>query len=130
MRLWQRIKSYHAQCFNLNRYVTESEESSRLFVKQCMDAKPSNLLGLIKFNSTYIECVDKTYLWKGVRSSAFLLMATLVLAGTFIMAEGIVSTWHERESNMGAGSALAVMLLIASGLLAVVAMGLCIVRTV
>lgn len=72
-----------------NRPLTEIERESRLKQKQWLEVNVSDDLSAIRFNSTYIEVVDKWFAWRGIPAAvgiAFFTMATVFLVGIFFMA--------------------------------------------
>src|SRR5258707_64970 len=51
--------------FKVNRPLSNNEQQHRLSVGKPCSSNPHYELALIKFNSTYVECVDKWFSMRG-----------------------------------------------------------------
>lgn len=56
-----------------NRPLTDKEHERRLKQKQRLDIDEADDLSVIRFNSTYLEVVDKWFAWRGVNSTIALV---------------------------------------------------------
>lgn len=55
--------------YPVNRPLTDKEHESRLKQKQRLDIDETDDLSVIRFNSTYMEVVDKWFAWRGINST-------------------------------------------------------------
>jgi hypothetical protein len=64
--------------FSVNRALTQDEERDRFLVDHVYSGvMPRNMMSIIKINSTYLECCDKFYIWKG-KITGFAILALIV----------------------------------------------------
>lgn len=63
------------QKYKINRPLTEEERAQQLKQKERLEIEPHYHLAVTRINSTYLECVDKYYEWKG--SLSFWMLAVL-----------------------------------------------------
>jgi len=75
--------------YPVNRYITDQEKADKLEVKIQKNTEPRHQLFVIKINSTYLECVDKFFGWKGFVSLVS-LTALIIMATTLIAAEAMI----------------------------------------
>lgn len=52
--------------YKINRPLTEDERARQLKQKERLDVNPIHQLTLLRVNSTYLETVDKFYVWRGL----------------------------------------------------------------
>ena len=64
-----------------NRPLTEDERQRQLHQKQRLEVESVYQLSVIRFNTTYMEVVDKWFAWRGVLTSVAAMMFALVVFG-------------------------------------------------
>lgn len=70
------------KAYPANRPLTDKEHERRLMQKQRLDIDEADDLSVIRFNSTYMEVVDKWFAWRGIPATiglVFFTMATVFL---------------------------------------------------
>lgn len=70
--------------YKVNRYISNDEEELRLKQLISININPSYQLSIIKFNTSFVEIVDKYYAWKGLLSIVCLII--LVMFASFLIS--------------------------------------------
>ncbi|GLS03518.1 hypothetical protein GCM10007860_06620 [Chitiniphilus shinanonensis] len=69
--------------YKVNRPLSEKEKQHQLSQTKASSAEPLAQLSVIRMNSTYLECCDKFYTWKGLMT-AFTGFVILLFAYAFV----------------------------------------------
>jgi hypothetical protein len=70
--------------YDVNRPLTEEEIKQHLPQKDLSYSKPLNQSRLIRINSTYLECVDKFFMDKGILSAAMIFCIVMCVAFIYL----------------------------------------------
>lgn len=76
--------------YRTNRPVDQEELIDRLRQGDKLDVQPHYQLSVIKMNSTYLECVDKWFAWKGLLTFIVIVMACASVGGAAAVGVSIV----------------------------------------
>ena len=101
--------------YPVGRPLTDKEREHRLSQKQRLGVKEGDDLSVIRFNSTYMEVVDKWFAWRGIAAMIGCVFSSLIL---FFLVALLVTTLSTPERFSNDWPFLAVMLAMASPLLA------------
>ncbi|MBF7090221.1 hypothetical protein IUY40_01520 [Flavobacterium sp. ALJ2] len=88
--------------YKVNRILTKNEIQQQLNIKLPLDITPNHALGVIKMNSTYLETVNKYYIWKGKLTSIAIFMGylTYIILMLLLFYKIIAAIGTIREANI------------------------------
>ena len=72
--------------YPVDRPLTAEERKNQLHQKERLDVQPVYNASTIKFNSIYVEMVDRWFYCRGKHTGGFLFLSIAMVVGTFIMA--------------------------------------------
>ncbi|RBC36080.1 hypothetical protein BRN01_20125, partial [Xanthomonas oryzae pv. oryzae] len=70
-----------SRAFKINRPLDEGEKSSSLLRDLKENVIPAQRLGLIKINSSYIDWIDRRFLYRGMLNTSFVLIGVVGFIG-------------------------------------------------
>jgi hypothetical protein len=73
----------YAKKYRINRKLTDEERTGRLFQNVKLDITPFYNLSVIRMNSTYLECVDRWFIYRGSMTSICLLCVAFTIVMLF-----------------------------------------------
>lgn len=85
--------------FNVNRPLNQHELDNRLEQKKYNNVDPRTQLCTIRLNSTFLECVDFFYTWRGLAAFLGLSSIILFLWGVLSITIFSISQWHTYNSD-------------------------------
>jgi hypothetical protein len=80
----------YAKKYRINRKLTVEERSSQLHQNERLDITPFYNLSVIRMNSTYLECVDRWFIYRGSMTAICLLFIAFpvsMILGPLFMSE-------------------------------------------
>lgn len=102
------------QKYKINRPLTEEEKAQQLKQKERLEVEPHYHLAVTRLNSTYLECVDKYYEWKGSLSFWMILVLILcVSVGIAVPYVLFIQSWDEIYQHRQTEALLVVALVFA-----------------
>jgi hypothetical protein len=71
--------------YKVNRPIKDDERQRQLHQKQRLEVEPAYQMSVIRFNSTYMELVDKWFAWRGFLTTVatVVLVSAIFIAGMF-----------------------------------------------
>jgi len=72
-----------AKKYRVNRKLTDEERSNQLRQKVGLDIRPSCNVSVVRMNSTYLECVDRWFVYRGWMSAICLSAIGLGIVAMF-----------------------------------------------
>lgn len=107
--------------FPVNRPLTKEEGDLRLDPNERLNVDPRTQLSVIRINSTFLECVDFFYSWRGVAALSGLVIIIAFSWALLAILTNSISNWssysyHSKQGAIIAGSIILVISLIAIGI--------------
>ncbi|WP_155754928.1 hypothetical protein [Burkholderia thailandensis] len=90
--------------FNFDGVVGCDTDSVELSRRRQGDCSPRQRLGLISINSTYIDWIDRRFLYRGMFATAFVLLGFVVFVSAFLFLVGYsLFFYQDFWDSVGAG---------------------------